>query len=152
MTAARLKYYFAKVRMWMSDKFAQALGVPTIYRLALSQAAEQLSDLQSQVRWLKADNARLESTVARLDRGHSLDVRSNLQAIDFDNLGDIVWIKVSDPRMLRAAVFSQIHDYMRSHGKGNSILVVTDDKTELTGLSDSDLQRVGLRRLMSNEQ
>jgi hypothetical protein len=93
----------------------------------------------------------LKSTVARLDRGNSLDVRSQLEVVDFDKIGDIIWVKVADERMLRYEVFSQIKDYLRGHGKDRAILVVTKNDVELAALTDEDLQQSGLKRMLPSD-
>ena len=90
--------------------------------------------------------------IARLDQKHSLDVRSSLDLINFDNMGEIVWIKVADDRMLRYDVFNQIRDWMRSHGKEHAILMVTGTNVTFDSLTEADLEQAQLRRLTPEER
>jgi hypothetical protein len=91
-----------------------------------------------------------EITIARLDRSTSLDVRSSLELLNFETMGEIVWIKVSDDRMLRNDVFNQIRDWMRSNHP-HSILMVTGTNVEFNTLTEQDLENAKLRRLTPEE-
>lgn len=133
-----LKVKWFQLKLWIHDKVCNLLGLNNVYRIALRDAAAEIS--------------RLRSDVARLDRSTSLSVRDQLEVIDFEKLGNIVWIKVSDERMLRYDTFNQIRDYMRGHGKDRPILLLTKNDVQLASLTDEDLQSAGLTRALPNER
>ena len=140
----RLKAFFKDFRIKLFYFLADACKMNLDYKEALQEAIFNIKKLS-------AENAELKITIGRLDQKHSLDVRSNLDLINFDALGEIVWIKVSDDRMLRYDVFSQVKDYMRSHGKSNAILLLTGTNVELKSLTEEDLIQAGLCRVKENE-
>jgi len=133
----QLKLKFNQFRIWLADIVMRMLRVDNLYRTALNEAILE-------IKGLRAD-------VLRLDRKNAIDVRGSLDLINFDSLGEIVWIKVADDRMLRADVFNQIRDYLRGHRKDHSILLLTGSNVELQSLTDDDLQRSGLQRVRPNE-
>lgn len=100
----------------------------------------------------KAEIERLSRDVRRLDTKTSLDVRSQMDMLDIDKYGDIVWIRVSDERMLRYDVFNQVRDYLRGHGKDRAILLLTGPNVSVESLSDEDLKRALLRRMTKEEE
>lgn len=122
----------------MFDFICGLLGLDNAYRIVMNQAVLEIKKL--------ADD------VSRLDRKNSLDVRTQLDVVNFDNLGEIVWVKVSDDRMLRYDVFNQIRDYLRAHKKDNSVLLLTGTNVQLISLTDEDLQRSGLKRMAPRER
>lgn len=134
----RLKFAINRAKMMVHDGLCKLLGINNIYRIVMKEALLEINTLRNDVK--------------RLDRGNSLDVRSQLELVDFDKLGNIVWIKVADERMLRYDTFNQIRDYMRGHGKDRPILLVTKNDVQLASLTDADLQRSGLRRMQPNER
>lgn len=127
-----------RLRLWLHDKFCWAFGIESAYLHAIKQAIDEI--------------ATLKRTVARLDRGNSLDVRSQMSMLDIDKYGDIVWIKVSDDRMLRYDVFNQVRDYLRGHGKDRAILILTGNNVEIASLTDEDLKKALLRRMTKEEE
>lgn len=133
-----LKYKFTRIRLAIHDFIGRILRVHNVYLFALKEASLEI--------------ARPTSEVARLDKKNAIDVRSQLDVVDFDKLGGIVWIKVADDRMLRYDTFNQIRDYMRSHGKASAILLVTKKDVELVSLTDDDLSSSGLKRMLPNDQ
>lgn len=128
-----LKVNFFRLKLWIHDKMCALLKINNVYLIALRDASREI--------------AKLRSDVARLDRSTGLDVRSQLSVVDFDKLGDIVWIKVADERMLRYDTFNQIRDYMRGHGKDRAILLVTKNDVQLASLTEADLSSAGLVRM-----
>lgn len=133
----KLKVKLKNLRLVIFNFMCRILGLPN-YHAALMRAAEEIG--------------RLERDVRRLDQKNALDVRSSLDAINFDNLGSVVWIRVSDERMLRHDVFNQIRDYLKGRHKDPPILMLTGKDVDLKGLTDEDLQRVGLQRMKPSER
>lgn len=137
----RLKAAFYNFRVWLLDKSCKLLGFGDL----LATSRDTMRNQQAQIK-------SLSESLNKYDRGTSLDVRSNLEVVDFEKLGDIVWIKVADARLLRYDTFNQIRDYMRGHGVDRPILLVTKNDVDLVSLSDEDLQKSGLRRMRPNER
>lgn len=135
---SHLKFYSINIRMWLHDKFCDLFRISNTYRIVMKEAILEINTLRT--------------ALSRVDRDNSLDVRSQLEVVDFSKLGDIVWIKVADDRMLRQATFTQIRDYMRGHGQDRAILLVTKSDVQLASLTDEDLQRSGLKRMQPNER
>jgi hypothetical protein len=127
-----LKVTIFQIKLWLHDKLCSIMGLNNVYRITLKDAALEI--------------AKLRADVARLDRNTSLDVRSQLELVDFNRLGDIVWIKVADERMLRYDTFNHIRDYLRGHGKDKAILLLTKNDVQLASLTDADLESAGLMR------
>ncbi len=138
MNRQKLKVMMNQAKMKVHDWFCRLIGVNNVYRIVMKEALLEINTLRNDVK--------------RLDRTNALDVRSSLDLVDFDKLGDIVWIRVADERMLRYDTFNQIRDYMRGHGKDKAILLVTKNDVQLASLTDADLQRSGLKRMQPNER
>ena len=134
----KLKHKTLNFRVRLFHLACRMLGLRDHYHDALRDAALEIG--------------RLSAEVKRIDNKNALDVRSSLDVVNFDSLGDVVWIKVTDDRMLRSSVFSQIKDYMRGHGKEHAILVVTKSDVDLRALTDKDLMDCGLRRMLPSER
>jgi len=117
-----------------------------------SEFVDAMTRAQREITFLRTDKAKLEAQVSKHDRGTALDVRSQLSAIDLDSLGEIIWITVADERMLRQAVFTQIRDYYASHGKGQSIILLTGPNVTLKTLTEEDLLNARLRRMTRKER
>jgi hypothetical protein len=133
-----LKIRLLKICLYVLSLF----NPPTVW--ALKAAIQEIGRLEEKVRKLTAD-------IARLDRTAALDVRSSLELLNFENMGEIIWIKVSDDRMLRHDVFNQIRDWMASHGRAHSILIVTGTNVKFEALTDQDLVQARLRRMTQEE-
>jgi hypothetical protein len=132
-----LKVNLTIIRLMIFNWTCKALGMPN-YHTALTKAASEIG--------------RLEQALQKIDRRNALDVRSQLDVVNFDKLGGFVWIRVSDERMLRHDVFNQIRDYLKGRQKDPPILMLTGKDIELQSLSDEDLQKAGLRRLTPRER
>jgi hypothetical protein len=92
-----------------------------------------------------------EDTIKRIDRGTSLDVRSSLELLNFEGMGEIIWIKVADDRMLRYDVFNQIRDWMRTHDQAHAVLMVTGTNVQFQTLTEKDLIHARLKRMTKQE-
>lgn len=136
-----LKARLVTIRVWLLDKTCWVLGFGDLLKSSRDTIHNQTLQIKS-----------LSEAMNKYDRGTSLDVRSNLEVIDFQKLGDIVWVKVADARLLRYDTFNQIRDYMRGHGVDRPILLVTKNDVDLISLSDEDLQRSGLKRMQPHER
>lgn len=136
-----LKARTSTVRIWLLDKACKWLGFGDLLKTSRETMRNQQAQINS-----------LSESLNKYDRGTSLDVRSNLEVIDFEKMGNIVWVKVADARLLRYDTFNQIRDYMRGHGVDRPILLVTKNDVDLVSLSDEDLQRSGLTRMRPHER
>ena len=138
---SKLRRAFMVFRLWVVAKTCNLMGFGNILNRANETIREQKKQIES-----------LSEALNKYDRGTSLDVRSNLEVVDFEKLGNIVWVKVADQRLLRYETFNQIRDYMKGHGVDRPILLVTKNDVDLVSLSDEDLQRSGLKRMQPHER
>jgi len=150
---------FLMIRLWVFDVLCRVLFLENAKDSVLKKAENMLTGMKEHVDFLmeKIDEKNKiikghEDTIKRLDRSTSLDVRSSLELLPFDKMGEIIWIKVADDRMLRHDVFNQIRDWMRGHGKEHSILLVTGNNMTLETLSEIDLVDARLRRMTQEER
>jgi hypothetical protein len=148
---------FLMIRLWLLDCVTTGLGLANASKAALRKAENMLNGMKSNIDFLNSEletAARTiktqEETIRRIDREASLDVRSNLELLNFEAMGEIIWIKVADDRMLRYDVFNQIRDWMTSH-KPHSILMVTGTNVAFDKLTEEDIQRSHLRRMTKEE-
>lgn len=148
---------FLLIRLWAFNLLCIILRLENPVESVLRKASNEINGLRNQVSYMntKLEAAKItireqEITIARLDRSTSLDVRSSLELLNFETMGEIVWIKVSDDRMLRNDVFNQIRDWMRSNHP-HSILMVTGTNVEFNTLTEQDLENAKLRRLTPEE-
>jgi hypothetical protein len=146
------KLKFLMIRVWLFDKVCTLLGLENAYKDLCRRATVQINKLYEEAEYLENVIKERDDTIKRLDRNTSLDVRSSLELLNFENMGEIIWIKVSDDRMLRADVFNQIRDWMRTHGKEHSILVVTGTNVTFQTMTEDDLIDARLRRMTQEER
>jgi hypothetical protein len=141
---AILKQKLLNIRLNALEYILKAFGLKNYYAYHLSRAAEEITALEKQVEGMSR-------TINSLDQKSSLDIRSQLDLLNLESMGDILWIRTSDPRYLREATFTQIRDYMRSHGKPNCMIILTSDAVKLESLTENDLLKIGLRKLGEDE-
>jgi hypothetical protein len=131
-------------------RFLSRFNTPMVW--AIKQAIIEIERLETIVKPLQEEIKKLTDDIARLDRTAALDVRSSLELLNFESMGELIWIRVSDDRMLRHDVFNQIRDWMSSHGKGHSVLVVTGTNVTFNTMTEEDLTNARLRRMTQEER
>ena len=155
----QLRLRFLLIRLWVFDKLCSLLFLENAKNTTLKRTESALTNMKEYVDFLlekieqyKVTVKTQEDKIKSLDRDNSLEVRSSLELLDFSGMGEIIWIKVADDRMLRHDVFNQIRDWMRSHGKEHSILIATGTNVTFDSLTEQDLVNAQLKRMTPEER